>query len=71
MSELKKAVVIFSYQLNATCPHCDNVEDLLLQDDEGIYTEHVFNNKPRQLEGMKLNCSNCEEDFLIDYVEYE
>ena len=59
-----------SWSLDIECPHCEGDIDLADCDDDTEFARAIFNNKWADLKGAEVTCPHCQEEFLIDEVEY-
>lgn len=63
-------LAILSWSLDVECPKCRADIDLTDIDDEGYVSMAIFNNKWDDLEGLEVECPECEHEFMISGVEY-
>lgn len=67
---MKSAKATVEWSLNIDCPHCGREHDLSQDDDDGIISKAIFNNKWEELAGTQIECSKCRLTFFIEEVEY-
>lgn len=69
-SKLKlEATLTVNYSLDIKCPSCAHEFDLSDDEDDGVYTTPIFNNKWDELEGEGVECPKCDCMFTIYSVE--
>lgn len=69
-NEIKQfPVAVLSVSLDTQCPKCDHDFDLL-DDDDGMYSNFIFNDKFDELHGETAFCPNCGFEFLIGDIIY-
>lgn len=61
-----------SWNLFIECPHCKEDIDLAdsPHDDEGYFSEPLFNNKWDRIEGAEVDCPKCKNTFSVSSVVY-
>jgi hypothetical protein len=71
-TERKSTKAWLDWSLTATCPHCLFENDLVEYDCYGDYeiAKKIFSNNWDALKNYEIECQNCEQEFLIDKVEY-
>lgn len=57
-------VVMLPDHVESECPYCEEVFQV-------DYDEFMIDGDPYQTEGTTIECPNCEEEILINNVEWE
>lgn len=68
MAETKKAKGIIAIEINVTCPHCDEENDVYYQDHE-LFKDNVLPD-PETFKHETFFCDNCGGEFLLTELEY-
>lgn len=66
---MKSAEMTVSWSFDIECPYCKADLDLSDQNDDGCFTNPIFNNRWDDVVGMKATCPDCGNDFTISKVE--
>lgn len=61
-----------SWHLFVECPHCREDIDLADSpyDDEGYFSEPLFNNRWDEIEGKEVDCPKCKNTFSVSSTVY-
>lgn len=61
--------VKLEYSLNVMCKECNEGFDLAEQDEDGVFSSPIFNNKWDELKGEAVVCPHCGfTDYISDVV---
>jgi len=66
----KNPIAQMNWSMDIKCPKCKKNIDLADVDDDGVYSEPIFNNRWDDLIDEGVCCPNCDHEFLIGGVEY-
>lgn len=66
---MKSAEMTVAWSFDVECPYCGEDVDLADQNDDGCFTNPIFNNKWDDVVGMEGTCPSCRKDFTISKVE--
>lgn len=66
MNELKRVSVYWSVSLDCTCPHCNDIFDLI---------DSYYEDLPDPCENddelnLEVICPNCEQEFIVESTHY-
>lgn len=71
MSDAKQ-IAYLDWSLDVKCQNCKEDIDLVLYDSENDYgiSKRIFNNAWDQLQGWRIECPHCANEFSIEKVVY-
>ncbi len=66
---MKKANAELSYIVEASCPHCGNLKDLIpLSDPDDLIINSIMDDEFYDL-GIVVECQDCQEKFELNDID--